>query len=236
MHSHTLSLFAAFVAGLAATAHCFAMCGGIASALGLHARAAGTGVGAYGIATLYQLGRLSGYTLAGGVCGFIGSQASALFELMRLGPLLRAASGLIIVLLGVRLLWQWDALRWIEQLGAKFWVRLRPLLQAASTRTGVAKPLALGMLWSLLPCGLVYSMLTFAALSADTARGALIMFAFGLGTLPSMLTASLLAARVQALLARPIARFLSGVILVGLGAWMIVAALQMGGHGHGHMH
>src|SRR5690606_41690826 len=111
MHSHTLSLFAAFVAGLAATAHCFAMCGGIASALGLHARAAGTGVGAYGIATLYQLGRLSGYTLAGGVRGFIGSPASALFELRRLGPLLRAASRLTLLPLGGRPPARWGALR-----------------------------------------------------------------------------------------------------------------------------
>lgn len=232
--SHTISIFAALIAGLAATAHCFAMCGGIASALGLHARAAGTRVGTYGVATLYQIGRLCGYTLAGAICGFIGSQAATLFEFVRLGPVLRAASGLLIVLLGVRLLFQWNALQWIEQLGAKFWVRLRPLLHMASTRTAIAKPLAMGMLWSLLPCGLVYSMLTFAALSADSARGALIMFAFGLGTLPSMLTASLLAARVQALLSRPAARFASGSILVCFGVWMIVMATMVSGGGHAH--
>jgi sulfite exporter TauE/SafE len=200
----------------------------------MHAKAAGTSVGTYGIATLYQFGRVSGYAIAGAICGFIGSQASALFELIRLGSILRIASGVLIALLGVRLLWQWNALAWLERLGAKFWIRLRPLVQLAGTRTGIAKPLAMGLLWSLLPCGLVYSMLMFAAMSADPARGALIMLAFGLGTLPSMLTASLLAARIQNYLSRPAARIASGTLMLGFGVWMIVAAVSMGGAAHAH--
>jgi sulfite exporter TauE/SafE len=241
----TISLLAALVAGLAATAHCFAMCGGIASALGLHAKTSaplerGEGLGwgqharGYTIATLYQLGRIAGYTLAGAICGFIGAQASSLFELIRLGSILRLASGVLIVLLGVRLLWRWNALQWLEQLGAKLWVRLRPAMQFAGSRRGVAQPLAVGLLWSLLPCGLVYSMLMFAAMSADPGRGALIMLAFGLGTLPSMLSTSLLAARVQASLSRPAARIASGLLMVGFGLWMLVAAAGMGGGPHAH--
>ncbi len=240
----TLSLLAALVAGLAATAHCFAMCGGIASALGMHAKASpplrsGGGLGrgqharAYTTAALYQLGRISGYTLAGALCGFIGAQASSLFGLIRLGPILRITSGVLIVLLGVRLLWRWNALQWIEQLGAKLWVRLRPVVQYAGSRRGVAQPLAVGLLWSLLPCGLIYSMLVFAAMSADPGRGALIMLAFGLGTLPSMLSTSLLAARVQGSLSRPAARIVSGTLMVCFGVWMIIAAAGMGGaHAH----
>lgn|SRR5512138_147039 len=241
----TISLLAALVAGLAATAHCFAMCGGIASALGLHAKTSpplqrGGGLGwghhtrAYATAALYQVGRITGYALAGAICGFIGAQASSLFELVRLGPMLRIASGILIVLLGVRLLWRWNALLWLEQLGAKLWMRLRPVLQFAGSRRGIAQPLAVGLLWSLLPCGLIYSMLMFAAMSADPGRGALIMLAFGLGTLPSMLSTSLLAARVQASLSRPAARIASGLLMVGFGLWMIVAATGMGGGPHAH--
>ncbi len=239
----TITLLAALIAGLAASAHCFAMCGGIASALGLHAKHTppphGGGWGwrllprAYGIATLYQFGRLSGYTIAGAVCGFVGSQASALFDFMRLGTILRIASGVLIVLLGLRLLSRWNALQWIERLGARFWIRLRPLVQHASSRSGVTKPLAMGLLWSLLPCGLVYSMLMFAAMSADALRGALIMLAFGLGTLPSMLSMSLLAARIQSYMSRPSARYVSGTLMMCFGVWMIIAAASMtGGHAH----
>lgn len=242
----TISLLAALIAGLAATAHCFAMCGGIASALGMHAKRSlplsheggsgwwGPRASAYAIAALYQVGRISGYALAGALCGFIGSQASSLFELIRLGPVLRIASGVLIVLLGVRLLWRWNALKWIEQLGAKLWMRLRPLVQLAGSRSGIAQPLAVGLLWSLLPCGLIYSMLMFAALSADPGRGALIMLAFGVGTLPSMLSTSLLAARVQASLSRPAARIVSGTLMVCFGVWMIIAAAGMGAGAHAH--
>ncbi len=240
MHSDTISLLAALIAGLAASAHCFAMCGGIATALGMHAKStalphsATVRSSAYGIATLYQLGRVSGYSLAGAICGFIGAQASALFDLLRLGAILRIASGVLIALLGARLLWQWNALLWIERLGAKFWIRLRPIVQFAGSRTGVAKPLAVGLLWSLLPCGLVYSMLVFAAMSADAGRGALIMLAFGIGTLPSMLSTSLLAARVQSYMSRPAARIVSGTLMLAFGVWMIFAATGMGAGAHAH--
>ena len=282
-----ISLLAALIAGLAASGHCFAMCGGIASALGMHAKSSlsahreeatatvtssspphstgetsseakfppphrGTGLGSgakfppphrggglgwghtFTTATLYQLGRVTGYTIAGAIFGFIGSQASALFEFIRLGSVLRLASGVLIALLGARLLWRWNALQWIERLGAKVWIRLRPLVQLVGSRHGIANPLAMGLLWSLLPCGLIYSMLVFAAMSADAGRGASIMLAFGLGTLPSMLSASLLAARVQTYMSRPAARILSGTLMLGFGVWMIVVAIGMGGGAHAH--
>ena len=53
-------------------------------------------------------------------------------------------------------------------------------------------------------------------------------------SLPSMLSTSLLAARVQASLSRPAARIASGLLMVGFGLWMIVAATGMGGGPHAH--
>lgn len=258
-----ITFLAALIAGLSASAHCFAMCGGIASALGMHARASAPGEGtsldqvrataspplhrggglgrghlgsALGIATLYQFGRVSGYTIAGAICGFIGAQAAALFDFMSVGKILRIASGVLIVLLALRLLVRWNALQWIELLGAKFWLRLRPLVQLAGSRAGVTKPLTLGLLWSLLPCGLIYSMLMFAAMSAEPLRGAGIMLAFGIGTLPSMLSTTLLAARIQSYMSRPIARYVSGALMLCFGIWMIVAAAAMTPGGHAHHH
>jgi sulfite exporter TauE/SafE len=225
-----LSLVAAFLAGLTGSAHCFAMCGGIASALGMHARAGGGIARASSIASLYQFGRTAGYALAGTLAGFIGARIATVLDFVKLAGVLRLASALLIVLLGVRLLVRWNALQWIEQLGARFWMKLRPLVQLAGTRAGIAKPLALGLLWSLLPCGLIYSMLMLAALSAEPGRGALIMLTFGLGTLPSMLSVSLLAARLQGSVSRPAVRIASGALLVLLGTWMAIASLSHSHH------
>jgi sulfite exporter TauE/SafE len=43
----------------------------------------------------------------------------------------------------------------------------------------------------LLPCGLLYGMLTLAAATHDVSRGLLTMAAFGLGTVPALLVAGL---------------------------------------------
>jgi len=234
---HSITPLAALIAGLAASAHCFAMCGGIAGALGMHAQTSGMRVGAVGIASAYQLGRIAGYTLAGAIVGFVGAQASQLLDLVQLGSVLRIASGVLILLLGLRLLVRWNALKWIEQLGARFWIKLRPFVQFASVRSGTAQPLVMGLLWSLLPCGLVYSMLLLAAMSESTLSGATIMLAFGAGTFPSMFSTSLLATRVQRHLSHPAVRIASGILMVGIGVWMVWLALQMGASDEGiHQH
>jgi hypothetical protein len=49
---------------------------------------------------------------------------------------------------------------------------------------------SLGLAWGWLPCGMTYSMLLLAATTASVSLGAAVMFAFGLGTLPSMVTAT----------------------------------------------
>jgi hypothetical protein len=72
-------------------------------------------------------------------------------------------------------------------------------------------------------------------MSADPARGALIMLAFGAGTLPSMLSTSLLATRLQAKMSLPAVRIASGLAMVLLGCGMLFASLTMGsGSEHAH--
>ena len=234
--STELNLIAALLAGFTSSAHCFAMCGGIAGALGMHAIAAGSNANAAFVAGLYQIGRVSGYALSGAVVGLAGSQAARVLDLMRVGSILRIASGVLIVLLGLRLLVRWNALQWIDRLGARFWMGLRPLVQFAGTRPGLIKPLTMGLLWSLLPCGLIYSMLLLAAMSADPGRGALIMLAFGAGTLPAMFSTSLLSSRLQSKMSDPTVRVASGLAMAVLGAWMVFAAMTMGGGGQAHHH
>ena len=66
---HELTLSTAFLAGLMGSAHCVAMCGGIATALG----AGASGARLPGSTLLYQLGRISGYGLIGGLAGTLGA-------------------------------------------------------------------------------------------------------------------------------------------------------------------
>jgi sulfite exporter TauE/SafE len=227
-----ISLSAAFVAGIAGSAHCFAMCGSLAGAFGMRARAGG--VSTFGNALPYHVGRLSGYATAGAICGLLGATLQAVIDLARIGTWLRIASGVLLLLIALRMLSPWNPLRWLETLGAKFWRLLQPLTQKASALSGPAHAVALGFLWGWLPCGLVYSMLLFAALSGDALRGGAILLAFGIGTLPSMLTSTVLASHVQRLLRNRWPRLASGILLLALGAWMIWISLPAAEHVHHH--
>jgi sulfite exporter TauE/SafE len=219
-----ISLSAAFVAGIAGSAHCFAMCGSLAAAFGMRTRNA----------LSYHVGRLSGYAIAGAICGLLGATLQAVLDLARIGSWLRIASGVLLLLIAFRMLSPWNPLHWLETLGAKFWRQLQPLTQKTGSMSGRAQALALGFLWGWLPCGLVYSMLLFAALSGDALQGGSILLAFGLGTLPAMLTSTMLASHVQQLMRNRWPRFASGVLLLALGAWMIWISLSVAEHVHHH--
>ncbi len=53
------------------------------------------------------------------------------------------------------------------------------------------------MLWGFIPCGLTYSILATALVTGSGARGAGLMLAFGLGTLPNLLLAGMLFKRFR---------------------------------------
>jgi sulfite exporter TauE/SafE len=243
-----ISFSAAFIAGVAGSAHCFAMCGSLAGAFGMGTRAASVSAGAstraaplrvsmgamFGDALSYHAGRLGGYAVAGAICGLLGATLQAVLDLARIGSWLRIASGVLLLLIALRMLSPWNPLRGLETLGAKFWRGLQPLTRKTGAMSGRARAVALGFLWGWLPCGLVYSMLLFAALSADALNGGGILLAFGLGTLPAMLTSTVLASHVQDLLRNRWPRFASGILLLLLGAWMIWISLPAAEHVHHH--
>ncbi|HEX7012771.1 MAG TPA: sulfite exporter TauE/SafE family protein [Steroidobacteraceae bacterium] len=227
-----LTLSAAFLAGLAGSGHCFAMCGGFAAAIGMRAQAA-SGRALFS-AAIYHAGRLSGYAVAGALAGLLGSTLQRL-PLPGIAMALRVASGALLVLLGLRLLLAHNGLRWIEGLGARFWRLLQPLARFASTGNEKWRGALLGFLWGWLPCGLVYSTLLFAALNGRAAGGAGIMLAFGLGTLPSMLTSTLLASKVLHWSRQRGLRLAFGSLLIACGVALSVLALGPSPPAH-HMH
>ncbi|HRE18792.1 MAG TPA: sulfite exporter TauE/SafE family protein, partial [Rhodocyclaceae bacterium] len=84
---------------------------------------------------------------------------------------------------------------------------------------GIGQAWPLGLLWGWLPCGLVYSALATALASGSATAGGLAMLAFGLGTLPNLLLAGLLAARLQRFTRRPAVRIVSGVLVMACGLY-----------------
>jgi len=231
--TEVISFAAAFVAGIAGSAHCFAMCGALAGAFGMRARAISPSANAaFGNALWYHAGRLSGYTVAGALCGLFGATLQNIIDPVRIGPWLRVASGLLLLLVALRILSPWNPLRRLETLGAMLWRQLQPLAGKAGSLSGSVQALALGLLWGWLPCGLVYSMLLFATLSGHAASGAGILLAFGLGTLPAMLSSSVLMSQTQRLLRGRWPRLASGALSLLFGVWMICVSMPLSPHAH----
>lgn len=229
-----LSMMAALVCGLTGSAHCLAMCGGMAGALGMRARAQSTSKRQAMVrAVLYQIGRIAGYAAVGGIAGLLGALGWRALNLGRAETAARVASGLLLVFIALRLLVQWNPLRRVEQLIAGAWQRIQPLARHQAQRPGNLSSFVLGVLWGWLPCGLVYSILLFAAASANPLRGAAVMAMFGVGTLPAMLAGTLATGSLRGLAAHTWPR-VSGALLLGFGAWMIAAPFMTGHAVHVH--
>jgi sulfite exporter TauE/SafE len=226
--SAVISLSAAFVAGAAGSVHCLAMCGGLAAALGM--RSPGPASKALRDAWLYHCGRLGGYGLAGALFGLLGATLLVTVNLPLLATVARTGAGVLLVLAALKILLGWNLLASIEHAGARYWKALQPIARRALQTSGVTRSLLVGLLWGWLPCGLVYSMLMFAGLSGDSAHGAGIMVAFGLGTMPTMLTSSAFAARLGTWIRQRGIRQLGGALLLLFGCWTVWSALPSPHH------
>lgn len=79
----------------------------------------------------------------------------------------------------------------------------------------------LGLVWGWLPCGLVYTALVWTVTAGGALRGAMLMLAFGLGTLPNLLLMGAAAAGLNRWTRRPVVRRIAGalVMLFGIVLW-----------------
>ena len=149
---HELTLITVFAAGLLGSTHCLAMCGGIAAALG-GARTVGDRPWR---ALLYQVGRISSYGMAGAIAGAIGAGAGEIFPAPHWSDILRLATALVMVAIGLDIALGSRArsrlLKLPELLGARLWRRIAPAARALLPASPSARALALGLLWGWLPC------------------------------------------------------------------------------------
>jgi uncharacterized protein len=222
MIAATLSIGAALAAGVAGSAHCAVMCGGIASAAGARfAAGAGRPLGA---ALAFNGARLACYAAIGAVLAATLGSLAAAAPIPQLALAARLLAALLLAALAVRLVTGRDLLG-AGRLGNLAWTRLRPAFGRAARQPPLLRPAALGALWGFMPCGLVYSVLLVAAATGRPLTGALTMLAFGTGTLPAMVGLTVGAATLGGLLRRPAARRTAGVLILAAAMWTFAAAL-----------
>ena len=206
-------LAAAVVAGFLGSAHCVGMCGGISGLFAVNASVASLR-SQLPKAVAYNLGRILSYAILGALVALLGKTTVGLIP--KITAPVRLASGILIILVGLQLAFGWRILAPLESAGAKLWRRIAPAAKGLVPVESTAQALGLGIIWGWLPCGLVYSVLLLAATTTETVSGAMVMVAFGLGTMPAMLATGMSASKL--------ARFMSGK-RVGAGLLIIMIGL-----------
>lgn len=208
------TLVALFLVGLLSGGHCVGMCGGIVGALSLQP---GSRQPAWPLHLAYNAGRIGSYVAAGAIVGTLGNLSFVATTTLPLQKILYLAANLMLVAMGLYLIGLTRVLAPVERAGHAIWRRLQPLTARFLPVRGVAQALPLGLLWGWLPCGLVYSALISAMAAGSTLRGAALMLAFGLGTLPNLLLAGYALTRFRGLAQARAVRLLSGGVVLGFG-------------------
>jgi sulfite exporter TauE/SafE len=204
-----ISLASAFLMGLAGGVHCIGMCGGIAGAF-TFAIPKKSSPSFYILA--YNIGRVASYTIAGAVTGYLGAIASS--SLSTTLPILTLISAIFLVLLALYISDWYKGLSYFEKLGSHLWRRLQPLSKKLLPFKHPGYALGYGMVWGWLPCGLVYTALTWSMASGSSLNGALFMLFFGLGTFPALIATSLGASFMVPFLQHPYTRKAIAIALI----------------------
>lgn len=208
------SLTAALLAGLLGGGHCVGMCGGIVGAVTMTLPGSKPKLP---FVLAYNLGRIGSYGVAGVIAGAVGASSFFLDHVLPVEKVLYALASLMLVLLGLYLAGIWRVLTRLEALGGRLWQHLQPYSKRLLPVRTLPQSLMLGVLWGWLPCGLVYSVLVAAVATGSPVQGGLLMLAFGLGTLPTLLAMGMAAVRLKKLLQNLWFRRLSGLLIAGFG-------------------
>ncbi|MBM3350397.1 MAG: sulfite exporter TauE/SafE family protein [Betaproteobacteria bacterium] len=204
----TALTYSALLMGLAGGPHCVAMCGAACTAL-THSPERPCGI------YLYHLGRLVGYATLGAIATFaiqsiawLSGYSKALHPLWTFFHILIFCWGLLLISFGRQPIW-------VDQAGRNIWGYIKKI---SFHRGG---HFYVGMLWSLMPCGLLYSALIIASFNGNPLDGAISMAAFAMGSSASLFLAPWLWLKLKSKVLEPYGMRLAGLLLSAASAWAI---------------
>lgn len=212
--NQNIDVMTAFIMGLAGAGHCLAMCGGIASAIGVQKRSLHI--------VVYNLGRMTSYIVLGMLVG--GAIALIAPDSPHTSKVLRWLAVVFLLALGLYFTGWWPVLSKLEQAAKPLWNQIKKLAPQQQ-RGGISVFLA-GAVWGWLPCGLVYSALSYAAVSGSAVQGGLIMAAFAIGTFPAMIGAGYFSHSLRAVLQAQGLRTAIGILLIIYAVWTALTLLK----------
>ena len=210
-----MNLLTPFLIGLFSSVHCLAMCGGLCGLFCRNKPSISTII-------LINFGRIISYTILGIVFAGIVQGLVLSLPITTIGFWIRSVLGLILIFLGMRIVLNKASLHSFFE-NNFLWNKAKAKLHKLNNKASKIAHLVKGMLWGMIPCGLLYGVLIAAATTNNFWHGGLFMFAFGLGTLPSMFVAASLMTTSQKYLQNKTIRYAAGIFIIIIGLWSIIS-------------
>lgn len=164
--------------GLFGSFHCIGMCGPIALSLPIYGKSLPEKLL---LIVLYNLGRAFTYAALGALFGYIGKQ----FLLFGYQQIFSISLGLLLLLILVVHQYLPARIAFLDSMLMRVKSTLARLLQSSQNAYSY---FAIGLVNGLLPCGLVYLAIGSAMATGSLWSGTALMFMFGLGTFPLMIS------------------------------------------------
>jgi len=228
-----VTLTSAFLLGFFSTLHCIGMCGGIIGALSLSLPVAirNNKPKLFSFVLTYNLGRIISYSAAGLIAGAIGTSVLQSAGFDQGHTILRFIGITMMIAIGLYLTGWLPQLASIEKIGIPIWKRIEPIGRKLVPVASLSKAFAYGLIWGWLPCGLVYFVLIWALTAGDAIHGALTMLAFGLGTLPTLITAGFMTSWITRFARSSRARQIVGLLIIVMAIGSLFIPME---HHHHH--
>ncbi len=205
----TTLIFSALLMGLAGGPHCVAMCGAACASLTQSQPKKPFAI------QFYHLGRLCGYALLGAIATFaitsiawLADYTAALHPLWTFFHVLVFFWGLLLVIYARQPVW-------VDRTGRRIWAQVKKLSHAKGGHFYI------GMLWALMPCGLLYSALIIASFNGNPLGGGLTMAAFAVGSSVSLFFAPWLWLKLKTSMVESYGMRLAGLVLSAASGWAI---------------
>ena len=227
-----VTLTSAFLLGFFSTMHCIGMCGGIIGALSLSlpVEIRNNKAKLFSFVLSYNIGRLISYSVAGLIAGAVGTSVLQSTGFDQGHAILRIIGVAMMVAIGLYLTGWLPQLASVEKIGIPVWKHIEPIGRKLVPVASIPKALAYGLIWGWLPCGLVYFVLIWALTAGDAVHGALTMLAFGLGTLPTLITAGFMTSWITRFAHSTRTRQLVGLLIIAMAIGSLFIPMEHHNH------
>lgn len=213
--------------GLGGSLHCVGMCGAIVTAFSFNQK--GNSLAKNTVQTVtYNFGRASTYILLGLLFGWLGHLGAELGLL----KILRVFAGVLMVATGFYVAGFFTSFTKIEVVGKTVWRHVQPLLAKLDPKRSYLHSYFAGMIWGLIPCGLVYAAIGVALGQGSVQNSVVFMLFFGVGTMLPLILLGIGFSHMANFMRKPVVRYLLASGMIVFGSYTLVTLYLHQQHNH----